>query len=131
MSITSRGRALLLLLLYSDVGPKDAPTVLRAGSHLDVPRMIAPFGEEGCPMVRDDIVDKKTAHRPEVLATGEAGDVYLVHPFTVHAAQSNRVGRPRFIAQASAEPRELVMTERADGDFSPVERAVRRGLGMT
>ncbi|MDT0456838.1 phytanoyl-CoA dioxygenase family protein [Streptomyces sp. DSM 41527] len=129
-NIHSRGRALLILPLYSDVGPDDAPTVIRVGSHLDVPAMLAPFGEEGCGLIDDDVLDRATAHRREVLATGRAGDVYLVHPFLVHAAQANRTGRPKFMAQASVEPRELVQTERADGTFSPVERAVRIGLGL-
>ncbi|MET9294340.1 phytanoyl-CoA dioxygenase family protein [Streptomyces sp. NPDC003077] len=131
VNIQSRGRALLILLLYSDIGPDDAPTVIRAGSHFDVPPMIAPFGEEGTPLLRDDVIDKATAHRTEVLATGEAGDVFVVHPFLVHASQPNRRGKPRFLAQASVEPRELVRTERPDGDYSPVERAVRMGLGLS
>ncbi|MFJ7075551.1 phytanoyl-CoA dioxygenase family protein [Streptomyces sp. NPDC098781] len=130
VSIQSRGRALLILLLYSEVGPQDAPTRIRVGSHLDVPPMIAPYGEEGCGLLRDDVIDEATAHRPEVLATGEPGDVYIVHPFVVHAAQANRVGRPKFMAQASVEPRELVRTDRPDGAYSPVERAVRMGLGL-
>ncbi|MFJ5679718.1 phytanoyl-CoA dioxygenase family protein [Streptomyces sp. NPDC093097] len=131
VNIQSRGRALLLLLLYSDVGPDDAPTVIRVGSHLDVPPLIAPYGEEGCGLIDDDYLDEKTAHRPEVLATGEAGDVFLVHPFLVHAAQANRHGRPKFMAQASVEPLELVRTERPDGAYSPVEQAVRKGLGLS
>jgi hypothetical protein len=36
---------------------------------------------------------------PEVLATGEAGTVYLCHPFLAHAAQPHRGARPRFMAQ--------------------------------
>lgn len=131
VSIRSRGRALLILPLYSDVGPDDAPTVIRVGSHLDVPPMIAPFGDEGCALIDDDVLDKATDHRPEVFATGEAGDVYVVHPFTVHASQRNLVGRPRFMAQASADPVELVTIDRPDGDYSPVERAVRIGLGLS
>ncbi len=31
-----------------------------------------------------------TAHLPQVLATGEASDVYLCHPFLVHTAQRHR-----------------------------------------
>jgi hypothetical protein len=38
---------------------------------------------------------------PLALATGRAGDVYLCHPFLVHAAQRHRARRhgPRFVAQ--------------------------------
>ncbi|MBB6421362.1 phytanoyl-CoA dioxygenase family protein [Streptomyces sp. AK010] len=131
INIKSRGRALLILLLYSEVGPDDAPTRIRVGSHLDIPPMLAPYGEKGRGLFRDDILDKATAHRPEVLATGGAGDAFLVHPFLVHASQANLRGRPRFMAQAAVEPREPLETERADGQYSPVERAVRMGLGLT
>ncbi len=36
------------------------------------------------------------------LATGEAGTVYLCHPFLVHAAQIHRGKRPRFMAQPAS-----------------------------
>lgn len=129
-NIQSRGRALLILLFYSEIGPNDAPTVVRAGSHLDIPPLLAPYGEEGSGLMDDDMLDEMTAHRPSVLATGEPGDAFLVHPFAVHAAQPNLVGQPRFMAQAAATPLELVQTDRADGNYSPVERAVRLGLGL-
>ena len=45
-NVTSKGRALLMLFLFSDIGENDAPTRIRAGSHLDVARMLAPAGEE-------------------------------------------------------------------------------------
>lgn len=38
VTVTSRGRALLLLFLFSDVGEQDAPTRMRVGSHLDMAR---------------------------------------------------------------------------------------------
>jgi len=37
LNLRSRGRALLMLFLFSDVGEDDAPTRIRVGSHLDVP----------------------------------------------------------------------------------------------
>ncbi len=46
-NVVSRGRALLVLVLYSDTGPRDAPTLVRVGSHLDVPRLLEPYGAEG------------------------------------------------------------------------------------
>jgi hypothetical protein len=39
------------------------------------------------------------ADRPEVLATVDAGTVYLCHPFLVHAAQRHQGTAPRFMAQ--------------------------------
>jgi hypothetical protein len=37
LNLRSRGRALLMLFLFSEVGPDDAPTRVKVGSHLDVP----------------------------------------------------------------------------------------------
>jgi hypothetical protein len=46
-NVTPRGRALTMLFLFSDVGVQDAPTRIRAGSHLDMARFLAPAGETG------------------------------------------------------------------------------------
>ena len=107
VNIHSRGRRLLMLFLFSDVGERDAPTRIRAGSHVDIARVLAPAGEAGMSL-RELAVNgfNETANRQEVLATGEAGDVYLCHPFTVHAAQCHRGVRPRFMAQPPLLPRE-------------------------
>jgi hypothetical protein len=44
VNIESKGRALLMLFLFSDVGEDDAPTRLRKGSHLQIARQLAPAG---------------------------------------------------------------------------------------
>ncbi|HXZ72903.1 MAG TPA: hypothetical protein VEH31_18810 [Streptosporangiaceae bacterium] len=46
-NIRSRARGLLALLLFTDIGPDDAPTRLVCGSHLYVPEFLAPYGEAG------------------------------------------------------------------------------------
>jgi hypothetical protein len=111
------------------VGPDDAPTRIRAGSHLDIARRLAPAGEAGLTL-RDLAVNgfDETAHRLEVLATGEAGTVYLCHPFLVHAAQPHRGTRPRFMAQPPLLPAEPFVLTRGDGRYSPVEMAIREAL---
>src|SRR5690606_11975682 len=38
-NIKSKGRALLMLALYSDVGEDEAPTVIYEGSHMDIARL--------------------------------------------------------------------------------------------
>ena len=59
------------------------------------------------------------------------GDVYLCHPFLVHAASWPHRGKiTRFIAQPPLTPVGPLNLERTDGDYSPVEIAVRRGLGL-
>lgn len=104
-NIVSRGRALLVLFLFSDVGPADAPTRIRAGSHRDIARRLAPAGEAGLTLGELAATGfDESAHRREVAATGPAGTVYLCHPFLVHAAQPHRGAQARFIAQPPLEP---------------------------
>jgi hypothetical protein len=69
-----------------------------------------------------------TAERPEALATGEAGTVYLCHPFLVHSAQPHRGTTPRFMAQPPLHLAEPFRLEREDSGDSPVELAIKQGL---
>jgi hypothetical protein len=126
----SRGRALSLLLLFTDVGPDDAPTRLSVGSHLDVRPVLEPLGESGTHF-ETVLPLLPNVHKREVaLATGDAGDVYLCHPFLVHAASwPHRGTGPRFMAQPELPPAAPLQLEREDADYSPVEIAIRLGLG--
>jgi hypothetical protein len=127
VNIASRDRALLMLFLFSDVGEDDAPTRIRVGSHFDVARLLAPAGEAG--MAHLQLADVG-AERKVVLATGEAGAVYLCHPFLIHAAQRHRGATPRFMSQPPLAPAHPLRLERADGAYSPVETAIRTALEM-
>jgi hypothetical protein len=103
----SRGRALLMLFLFSDVTENDAPTRIRVGSHLTMSRILESAGETGLSL-RELAANgfAETAHCREVMATGHAGTVYLCHPFLVHAAQVHRGSIPRFMAQPPLLPRD-------------------------
>ena len=128
VNINSKGRALLMLFLFSDVGEDDAPTRIRIGSHHDIARQLAPAGEGGMTL-RQLAADgfAGSAGRREALATGAAGTVYLCHPFLVHAAQPHRGKRPRFMAQPPLLPKEPLSVTGP----SPVERAIREALRTT
>ena len=130
LNVRSKGRALLMLFLFSDVGEDDAPTRIEVGSHLDVPRLLAPAGEGGLTFL--ELAQRFDHDRdyPIALATGEAGDVYLCHPFLVHAAQRHRGTTPKFMAQPPLLAAEPIALERDDRAYSPVERAIRIGLGL-
>ena len=125
VNVRSRGRALLMLFLFSDVGDDDAPTRIRVGSHLEMARQLAPAGDAGLSL-RDMAANgfAETAHCREVLATGEAGTVYLCHPFLVHAAQPHRGTRPRFMAQPPLLPALAAGLDIERGEAA-VERAIR------
>jgi hypothetical protein len=129
INVNSKGRALLMLFLFSDTGKKDAPTRVRVSSHLDIATRLAPAGEKGFSL--KELAANgfaESASRREVLATGDAGTVYLCHPFLVHAAQPNRGRWPRFLAQPALQPAEPFELERSDQAYSPVEQAIRLAL---
>jgi hypothetical protein len=130
VNITSRGRALLMLFLFSDVGPDDAPTRIASGSHRDIARALAGAGAEGMTLRQLVGVIERMEPRADALATGPAGTVYLCHPFLVHAAQAHRGRIPRFLAQPPLLPRETLQLERDDGDYSAVEVAIRQALNL-
>ncbi len=75
-----------------------------------------------------------TFERQQVFAVGNAGDVYVCHPFLVHAASwPHRGPQPRMIAQpgvAIVEPFALSDNAR-ETDVCPVEAAILRGLRAT
>jgi hypothetical protein len=130
VNVRSRGRALLLLMLFSDVGTDDAPTRIRVGSHRDVAPWLMQFGERGTVFTNAVPQHALDVDRLVVDAIGEAGDVYLCHPFLVHAASwPHRGGQPRFIGQPA-----ILHAAGSDGfdyerpDPSPCELAVRASL---
>lgn len=103
----SRGRLLLMLFLFSDVGEADAPTRVRVGSHKAIARRIAPAGEAGVTLsdlIAEDFAGTSACEVAPVI--GRAGTVYLCHPFLVHAAQPHRGTEPRFLAQPPLLPRD-------------------------
>ncbi|TDB77917.1 phytanoyl-CoA dioxygenase, partial [Actinomadura sp. KC216] len=129
-NVASRDRALLMFFLLSDVGPADAPTRLRIGSHRHVARVLEPEGEDGLDareLARR--ADAATRHLPTADATGRAGDVYLCHPFLVHAGRPHHGTTPRFLAQPKLSPSEPLRLDRPPGTSSPVETAIAQALG--
>lgn len=130
LNVRSRGRALLMLFLFTDVGPDDAPTRIKVGSHADVAPVLAEAGEAGLEffdlcrrLATRGLLDNPA--RETAYATGQAGDVYLCHPFLVHAGQRHRGTTPRVIAQPPLDPVGLFDLEHPT---SPVERAVAQAL---
>lgn len=132
-----------MLFLFSDVGEDDAPTRIRVGSHRDVARLLAPEGDQGLSFLElAERLDGLPA-RAEVSATGEAGTVYLCHPFLAHAATTHQGHSPRFMAQPPLLHRpadsdtgiaatdifgHALNIEGAPASLSPVARAIQVGL---
>jgi hypothetical protein len=129
VNVHSRNRGLLALFLFTDVTDDDAPTELIVGSHLDVPRVLLPYGEPG--VCFGEVVGQLSAstfERPHIHATGHAGDVYLCHPFMAHRATWPHRGiAPRIIAQPPVMIHQPFALRDAP-DLCAVERAILRGL---
>ena len=102
----SKGRVLLMLFLFSEVTKDDAPTRIKPGSHIEVTKLLKPYGEQGLSFL--ELTQKLDAviSDDDVLATGKPGTVYLCHPFLVHAAQAHHGKNPRFMAQPPLLPSE-------------------------
>ena len=128
INFRSKGRALLMLFLFSDVGENDAPTRLRAGSHFDVAKILQPAGDEGLSFMELAQKLSATNDRKEVLATGKASTVFLCHPFIIHAAQDHRGEAPKFMAQPPLLTKREFNLERSDNRYCPVEEVILKGL---
>ena len=128
----SKERALLLLCLLSDVGMDDAPSRLLAGSHREMAGLLAPAGEEGLPGAHQGQASEiplPASRRGEVFATGSAGDVFICHPFLVHAASwPHRGEQPRFLAQPPIAASGGLNLDGPPDRLSPVAKAIRLGI---
>jgi Phytanoyl-CoA dioxygenase (PhyH) len=119
----SRARGLLALYLFSDTDQASAPTRVRPGSHRDAARVLAPDGDEGMAWTQAaQLAAKASAARPTQLVTGRAGDVFLCHPFLVHAASWPHTGAgPRIMAQPGVALHDAFPLV---SPLSPVERGI-------
>ena len=130
INVHSKGRALLMLFLFSDVTEKDAPTIIKVGSHLDIAKILEPEGEEGLSFMELAQRIDSIPYRAEAVAIGKAGTVYLCHPFIVHAAQNHHGTTPKFMAQPPLLTRNDFSFNKIDHVLCPVEKAILIGLNM-
>jgi len=128
INIHSKGRALLMLFLFSNVSDRDAPTVIKVGSHLGVAKILEPAGETGLSCIELAQKLETLPKYEEAWATGRAGTVYLCHPFLVHAAQDHRGDTPKFMAQPPLVSRVDFDFSRSQTNLCPVEKAIVKGI---
>ena len=128
INVQSKARALLILFLFSDVSEKDAPTILKIGSHFDVAKILEPEGEKGLSFMELAQRLNTISNREEIVATGKAGTVYLCHPFIVHAAQNHYGTTPKFMAQPALLTKVDFNISKTETQLCPVEKAILKGL---
>jgi len=127
--LNSPEQGLLMVALFSDIEHKGGGTFLACDSVPKVARFLADR-PEGVSPNSFPFVEMKNQCHSFAEATGKVGDVLFIHPFVLHAISQNVLGTARIITNPLATLREPMNFNRADGDYSPVEAAVLRGLGV-
>ncbi len=128
--LDSPEQALLTFVLWTDMLPRGGGTFVAADSVPVVARFLAAHPEGVLP---DDFdyAELIGQCRDFVEMTGEAGDVVLLHPYTLHATSQNVLGVSRLITNPALALRAPMNFDRSEpDDFSLVEQAVLRGLGV-
>ncbi|KAK5132577.1 hypothetical protein LTR08_008836 [Meristemomyces frigidus] len=149
--LDSPEQALLIIPLFSDITPKGGGTVLCTdGVGLiakrlhDHPDCMTPFLlPRGTPAIRKSHPDCRhiwndwvrdpqiTRQESFVEATGEVGDVYLLHPFMLHSASRNLLRNVRIITNPPIALKEPFNYQgKAAHEYSLVEQKTLRDLGM-
>lgn len=128
--LDSPEQGLLTLVLWTDVHHQGGATFVAADSVPVVARFLAGHPEGVLP--QDFPREQLMAQCHEFAeATGQVGDVYLLHPYILHAKSQNLLGLPRMITNPPVHLLEPMSFNRENpDDFSPVELAVLRGLGV-
>ena len=128
--LDSSEQALLSLPLWSDVVPQGGGTFIAPGSHKVVARFLAdhPEGVHPDKFPWRDLISQ-CPNRIE--AVGQAGDVYLMHGYMLHTVSPNPNRRLRCISNDIFALKEPMQFNREDGEYSLLELAVLRALGVS
>jgi hypothetical protein len=121
--LDSPEQGLLTIIIWSDIQAQSGGTFVATDSVAPVARYLHQH-PQGCHPAETQFGRLVDACEAFDEVTGEVGDVFLLHPFLLHAASNNPSGRARFITNPPVSLREPMCFSRADGDFSPVERGV-------
>lgn len=121
-------QGLLTIVVWSDIKPQSGGTFIACDSVPVIARHLHAHPEGLMPNQFRGLIEQCTDFTE---LTGETGDVVLLHPFVLHAASQNPSGRPRFITNPCISLKEPMDFNRQDpADFSPIEQAVLKGLGI-
>ncbi|EGZ09306.1 hypothetical protein PHYSODRAFT_249879 [Phytophthora sojae] len=126
--VDSQESGLLLIFLFSDIGPGEGGTALSVGSHKWVARLLEKNEPRGMKGGAVSYQARQFRRREVVEVNGKAGDVMLVHPFLLHARSKNLgqkgVESVRIMCNPNVRLHHRMNLDRADGDYSPVEQAI-------
>lgn len=117
---------LLVLVLFSDLGPDGGNTWIAPGSVAAIARELA-ARPEGVDFIAPETARAISATCEGIVeVTGEAGDVFLVHPLMLHTASDNPSARTRWLNNLIIFVDQPL--DHTHADPSPVERTIARAL---
>jgi hypothetical protein len=128
--LDSPEQGLLTLVLWSDVRHQGGATFVATDSVGPVARFLADHPEGVLPdeFPKAELIAQCTEFEE---ATGRLGDVFLLHPYILHAKAQNVLRVPRVITNPPVTLAEPMKFDRRDPlETSLIERAVLRGLGV-
>ncbi|HLT37756.1 MAG TPA: phytanoyl-CoA dioxygenase family protein, partial [Enhygromyxa sp.] len=117
---------LLVFVLFGDIQPSSGNTWLALDSPARVARRLAasPDGVDFCELEMAPTITRECQRFFEL--TGEAGDIFLVHPLMLHSASPNPSPRVRWLGNPMIYVEGALDHRRRDP--SPVELAIARAL---
>jgi tetratricopeptide (TPR) repeat protein len=117
---------LLVFIVFSDLLPASGNSWLALDSPAKVARRLAamPEGVDFCSDEAGPAITRTCKRFFEL--TGEAGDLFLVHPLMLHSASLNPSPRIRFLGNPMVYMQEPLDPRRTDP--SPVERLIARAI---
>jgi len=126
--LDSTEQALVTICLYTDVVHDGGPTYICPNALPKVIRWLYEHPEGGW--------DNKE-HFPPLLEkeeefvelTGNAGDVFLCHPFMPHSKSRNHLRKFRAITNPCCSLREPLNFNRSDGNYTMVEQKILQDIG--
>ena len=129
--LDSPEQGLLVVVLFSDIHPKGGGTFIACDSVGHVARFLAehPEGVDPHGFPWRDLTLKCSDFRE---TTGKAGDVFLLHPFTLHASSYNHRPEARLMINPSGILRTPMRFDRRDDGsaYAPMEQIVLDALGV-
>jgi ectoine hydroxylase-related dioxygenase (phytanoyl-CoA dioxygenase family) len=130
--IDSDNLGLVGLEIFSDIPAGGGSTVVRSGSHSIIVRLLAEHRfDQNDERKMSSLLDSATKDLPVVELTGNTGDVFLLHPFTLHAESRNCSDQIRIIAVKLVRLKERMNLHRGDpNEYSPIELAIVKAIGQ-
>lgn len=127
--LDSPEQAILGIILWRDIATRQGGTCYATDSIAPVARVLAAHPEGMRPEDFDFPALRRECSDIREIA-GQAGDIFFLHPFTLHSGATNTLPAPRVLSNSTASLFEPLCYDREDSAYSPVEQAVLDGLGV-